>query len=184
MLKQTMPAAKAFANAQATDAILQWIRDLHRCVRCQTRDFLQLVASLDGDACAAFGAARVNHAATTNGFHANSESVRFFAACNGRLISTFHNYSLLIKSGWKELSLLPEQLGGQNSALSRFFMFLVKVLTAFEELKCNPNICSFFSLGTPFVLSQPPNLHIFWCVMGLWITLWGKSKIRPSSTSK
>ena len=43
MLKQAMPAAKVFPNAQATDAILQWIRDLRRCGRCQTRDFLQLV---------------------------------------------------------------------------------------------------------------------------------------------
>lgn len=161
MLKQTMPAGKAFPNAQATGAILQWIRDLHRCGRCQTRDFLQLVACLDGDACAAFGAAGVNYAATANGFHADPEAVRFFAACNGRLISTFHNYSLLIKSGREELSLLPEQLGGQNSALSRFFMFLVKVLTAFDVLKCNQNICSFFSLSTSFVLYLLPNQHIF-----------------------
>ena len=171
MLKQTMLAAKALPRVQATDAFPRWIAYLHRCGPCQTRVFLQLAASLDGDACAAFGATRVDHAATANGFHANSESVRFFAACNGRLISTFHNYSLLIKSGWEELSLLPEQLGGQNSALSRFFMFLVKVLTTFEELKCNPNICSFFSplhFTRCISATEPP---YFWCVMGLWITL-------------
>ena len=91
MLKQPMSAAKVFPNAQPADAVLRWIRDLRHFGRCQTRDFLQLAVSLDGDACAAFGAAGVNHAATANGFHANSESVRFFAACNGRLISTFHN---------------------------------------------------------------------------------------------
>ena len=91
MLKQAMPAAKAFPSAQTTDAILHWIRDLHRYGRRQTRDFLQLVAGLDGDACAAFGAAGINYAPTANGFHANSESVCFFAARNGRLISTFHN---------------------------------------------------------------------------------------------
>ena len=99
MLKQTMLAAKVFPDVQATDAIPRWIRDLHFCGLCQTRAFLQLAASLDGDACATFGAAGVNHASTANGFHANSESVRFFAACDGWLIGTFHNWSLLMKSG-------------------------------------------------------------------------------------
>ena len=113
---------------------------------------MQLAAVLDSDAGAAFGAAGVNHAATTNGLHANSESVRFFAARNGRLISTFHNDSLLIKSGLEELSMLPPQLGGQNSPLSRFFMFLVKALTAVAALRCRPKTCPFFSLHASKVL--------------------------------
>ncbi len=47
---------------------------------------------------AAFGAARIQHIATTAGSHAGAETVGAFAAHNGRLISTFH-YDLVISAG-------------------------------------------------------------------------------------
>lgn len=56
---------------------------------------------LDGQTGAALGTARVDHAATTNGFHANEKAVGFLAAGNGGLIGTFHSgFTLLLNMGW------------------------------------------------------------------------------------
>jgi len=46
---------------------------------------------LDGQTLTAFGAASVNHSATTTGFHADAKAVRAFAACYGWLVGTFHD---------------------------------------------------------------------------------------------
>jgi hypothetical protein len=50
---------------------------------------------LNREALTAFGAACVEHVATTHRFHAGTKAVRAFATDNGRLESTFHRGSLL-----------------------------------------------------------------------------------------
>ena len=57
-----------------------------------------LIRGLDGDTRAAFGAASINYAAATNCFHADSESVGFFAAGDGGLVRAFHDCSRLVSS--------------------------------------------------------------------------------------
>jgi hypothetical protein len=49
----------------------------------------------DGQTLAAFGSARIDHGATTTGFHANQKAVGTGATCLGGLVGAFHNYSFV-----------------------------------------------------------------------------------------
>ena len=51
--------------------------------------------SLDSQALAALGATRIDHSATTAGFHANQKAVGTGATCLGWLVGAFHNSSFV-----------------------------------------------------------------------------------------
>jgi hypothetical protein len=51
--------------------------------------------SLDSQALAALGATRIDHSATTAGFHANQKAVGTGATCLGGLVSAFHDCSFV-----------------------------------------------------------------------------------------
>ena len=91
-----MLAAKAPASTSVAFFRQNGIRSLRQPGRRRARERLQLPRNLDGDTRATLRAAGVKHAATTDGFHANPKSMCLLATCDGRLVSAFHNYSLLI----------------------------------------------------------------------------------------
>lgn len=101
MLDQAVLAAESSACARIYSFSQNKTCNWRRLGRHYARERLQLARNLDGDASAAFGAAGINHAAATDRFHANPKSVCFLAACDGRLVSTFHGNSLLIDAGGK-----------------------------------------------------------------------------------
>ena len=92
-----------------------------RQVRPFAGDVLQDATALYSDTRAALGAAGVNYPSATHGFHANSEAVGLFAAGNGRLVGTFHDYSRLKNLYKEKICCYPREISKRNSALSCFF---------------------------------------------------------------
>ena len=96
MLNQAMLTTKMIAAALVSVApCFQRWRRYRRNVGLVLQNLADRGLQLNSDTRAAFGAAGVDHPATSNGFHANSEAVGFFAARDGRLVGTFHDCSRL-----------------------------------------------------------------------------------------
>jgi hypothetical protein len=99
MLNHAMLTAEAMMTA-ITDCSVGTRRERQHGLR-HAGNALQLPANLNGDTRAAFGTAGIDHAAATNGFHANSKAMGFLSAGHGGLVGTFHDYSLQMTNAWK-----------------------------------------------------------------------------------
>ena len=81
-------------------------------------------ASGDGQALAAFGAARVDHGAAAAGFHAYQKTMRACTTDFGWLVSTFHGHGNTFRiigglQGWSEDRCRPETHGPEQPCTFR-----------------------------------------------------------------